>query len=146
MTLSAQERAERSAAAMMAGDSASKGIGITLESVAPGTAVMSMMVEERHLNGHKICHGGFIFSLADSCFAFACNSYNQNAVAQHNSITYLMPGRLGDRLTATAREVILQGRSGIYDVSVSNENNEIIAQFRGHSRTVKGTNFDEDSQ
>lgn len=146
MRLSAQERAERSAAAMMSGDAASKGIGIKLESVSPGAAVMSMTVEERHLNGHKICHGGYIFSLADSCFAFACNSYNQNAVAQHNSISYLIPGQLGDKLTATAHEVSLQGRSGIYDVTVCNENNEIIAQFRGHSRTVKGTNFDEDTQ
>jgi acyl-CoA thioesterase len=141
--LSAQEIAERSARAMWSGDRASQWLGMTLDAVAPGTATTSMIVEDHHLNGHKICHGGYIFTLADSAFAFACNSYNQLAVAQHNSISYLAPGMGGERLVATAIEVSRTGRSGIYDVTVTGEGGRTVALFRGTSRTIKGTHFDD---
>ena len=95
-----QERAERSAAAMWATDAASKNLGLILDSVGPGTATMSFTVQEHHLNGHLICHGGYIFTLAESAFAFACNSRNQSTVAQHNVISFIAPGHLGDRLRA----------------------------------------------
>jgi len=104
---------------------------------------MSMTVEQHHCNGHGTCHGGVSFSLADSTFAFACNSRNRVTVAQHNLISYLAPGRLGDRLTATAVEV-KAGRSGIYDVTVANQDGKVIAEFRGFSRTIDGTLFEED--
>jgi acyl-CoA thioesterase len=143
-TLDAQSRAEKSAAAMWAADDASKWMGFAIEAVGPGTATLSMTVEKHHTNGHDICHGGVIFSLADSAFAFACNSYNKVAVAQMNTISFIAPGRLGDRLTATAREVSLRGRSGIYDVTVTREGGETVAEFRGCSRTIKGQNFPEE--
>lgn len=128
---------------MWARDDASKWLGASLDAVGPGTATLSMTVEKHHTNGHDICHGGFIFTLADSAFAFACNSYNQLVVAQHNVITFVAPGQLGDRLTATAREVARSGRSGLYDVTVKNQSGRLIAEFRGASRTVEGRHFDE---
>lgn len=140
-----QERAERSAKAMWAGDSASKWLGMRIDEIAPGRSVMSFQIEEHHLNGHRICHGGYIFALADSAFAFACNSYNQLTVAQENAITYLSPGREGERLTATAVEAARTGRSGVYDVTVTGEDGRKVALFRGLSRTVKGQHFDEDA-
>ncbi len=100
-----------------------------------------MTISEPMVNGHGTCHGGFIFSLADSAFAFACNSYNQRTVAQHCSITFLAPGKLGDRLVAKAGEASRMGRSGIYDIDVFNQDGVKIAIFRGHSRTVKGEFF-----
>ena len=124
-------------------DEASKGIGIKIENIAPGKADLSLTVEGKHLNGHDICHGGFIFTLADSAFAFACNSYNQAAVAQNNMITFIAPAKRGEKLTAKAREVSRTGRSGIYDVSVFNEKKQKIAEFRGLSRTISGQNFKE---
>ncbi len=142
MQLSPQEIAERSAEAMWARDDASKWLGCSLDAVAPGGATLSMTVEKHHTNGHDICHGGYIFTLADSAFAFACNSYNQIAVAQHNSITFIAPGALGDRLTAVAREVARFGRSGIYDVRVENQEGKRIAEFRGNSRVISGTHFE----
>ena len=96
------------------------------------------------LNGHKICHGGFIFTLADSCFAFACNSYNQLTVAQQNQITYVAPGKADEQLTARATEVSRTGRSGIYDVIVSGEDGRTVALFRGLSRSIKGQHFSEE--
>ena len=110
---------------------------------APGEATVSMDVADFMLNGHGSAHGGFIFSVADSAFAFACNTYNQRAVAYQVSITYMAPGRAGDRLTAAAREVYRAGRNGIYDVHVTNDRGEPVAEFRGHSRTVKGTHLPE---
>jgi acyl-CoA thioesterase len=98
-----------------------------------------MTVEERMVNGHGICHGGFIFALADSAFAFACNSFNRRAVAQTNAITYLRPARLGDVLTATATRTAESGRTGIYDVIVRDGAGRDIATFRGGSRTIEGT-------
>ncbi len=145
MALSAEEIARRSAAAMWARDDASKWLGASLDAVGPGTARLSMTVEEHHTNGHDICHGGYIFTLADSAFAFACNSYNTLVVAQHNAITFIAPGRLGDRLVADAREVARFGRSGIYDVRVSNQAGALIAEFRGNSRVIEGRHFDEDN-
>ena len=112
------QRAKKSAEIMWERDKASKGIGIKLERISPGEADLSLLVESKHLNGHDICHGGFIFTLADSAFAFACNSYNQAAVAQNNMITFIAPAQKGDKLLAKAREVSRSGRSGIYDVSV----------------------------
>lgn len=136
-----QEIAEASARAMWNDDSASQRLDMGLDHIAPGEATLSMAITSAMSNGHGTCHGGYIFTLADSAFAFACNSYNQLAVAQHCSITYLVPGRIGDRLTATAREVSRRGRSGIYDVTITNQDGVQLAEFRGHSRTVKGTHL-----
>ncbi len=120
---------------MWAADAASQGLGMALEHVAPGQARMAMVVEARMLNGHGSCHGGFIFALADSAFAFACNTRGQQAVAQSCTITYLRPARPGERLVATARELALAGRSGLYDVQVAGEGG-VVAEFRGQSRVV----------
>ena len=136
-----QEIAEASAKAMWNDDSASQRLGMSLDHIAPGQATLSMTITDAMSNGHGNCHGGYIFTLADSAFAFACNSYNQMAVAQHCSVTYLIPGRIGDRLTATATEVSRRGRSGIYDIRISNQDGDHVAEFRGHSRTVKGTHL-----
>lgn len=138
-----QTRAEKSAAAMWANDAASKWLGMSLDHVGPGTAVISFEVGPQHLNGHAICHGGYIFTLADSAFAFACNSYNRLVVAQQNTITYLSPAKQGERLTAKAREVSLTGRSGLYDVSVTAPDGRVVAEFRGGSRQIKGQHFEE---
>ncbi|AKH99995.1 phenylacetic acid degradation protein PaaD [Hoeflea sp. IMCC20628] len=141
--ISDQERAERSSVAMLKHDHTTKGMGMKVEAVGPGTATISMVVRKDHLNGHGSCHGGAIFTLADSAFAFACNSHNKVTVAQHCSVTFLAPGREGDRLTAVAREVTLAGRSGIYDVTVTRDDGVAIAEFRGLSRTVSGAHFEE---
>ncbi len=138
-----KERAEKAAAAMCADDRASQSLGMTLDHVDEGTATLSLTVRADHTNGHGNCHGGIIFALADSAFAFACNSRNQATVAQHNSITYIAPAQLGDLLTATATEISLTGRSGIYDTRVTNDQGTVVAEFRGHSRTIRGTLFDE---
>jgi len=140
-----QERAERSAAAMWENDAASKWLGATLDQIGPGSAEMSMTVMPHHLNGHGICHGGFINTLADSAFAFACNSYNNLVVAQENTMTYLAPGKAGERLVARAVEAALNGRSGVYDVAVTGEGGRKVALFRGLSRQIKGTHFQEDT-
>jgi len=136
-----QELAEASAQALWNDDSASQRLGMVMDHLAPGEATLSMTVTEAMSNGHGTCHGGYIFTLADSAFAFACNGYNQRTVGQHASITYLAPGHVGDRLTAACREVSRQGRSGVYDVRVTNQDGTHIAEFRGHSRTVKGTHL-----
>jgi acyl-CoA thioesterase len=120
-------------------DLASRSLGMSLDEAHPGAATLSLTVTAAMTNGHKTCHGGYIFTLADSAFAFACNSYNQNTVAQHCSVTFLRPAFEGDRLTATARELSRIGRGGIYDIKVTNQNGEHVAEFRGHSRTIKGT-------
>ena len=118
-------------------------MGMELLACEPGRAVMRMTVKELHLNGHKICHGGFIFTLADSTFAFACNSYNKNAVAAGCSIEFLKPGKLGDVLTCEGLEQTLSGRHGIYDMKVRNQHGEVIAMFRGKSAQIPGTVFQE---
>ncbi len=139
-----QDRAARCAEIMFSNDTASAGLGMTLTAIAPGQAVLTMIVRDDMLNGHRICHGGYIFTLADSAFAFACNSYNQNTVAQQNQITYLAPGKQGEILTATATEVSRTGRSGVYDVVVTGEDARTIALFRGLSRSIKGQHFSEE--
>jgi acyl-CoA thioesterase len=138
-----KERAEKSAAAMWADDNASKWFGMEITEIDEGRAVLELTVEAHHCNGHGICHGGVTFALADSAFAFACNSRNQSTVAQHNLISYLAPGHAGDRLRAEAVELSQQGRSGIYDIKVSNQNGHVIAEFRGFSRAIKGQLFEE---
>ena len=143
MSISPKDRAERSLAAMWAKDVASTWAGMEVVSVDEGFAELRLAVAGNHANGHDICHGGVIFMLADSAFAFACNSRNQVTVAQCATIAFLAPGRLGDVLTATAREVAVQGRSGVYDVDVINQHGAPIAQFRGLSRRMRGRNFDE---
>jgi acyl-CoA thioesterase len=141
MTLTPQELAQACADSMWAQDEATNGLGMVLQSVAPGQAVITMKVMRDMTNGLKTCHGGFIFTLADSAFAFACNTYNQRTVAQMAQITFLAPGFEGDVLTASAREIWKQGRSGIYDIQVTNQSGQPVAEFRGHSRTVKGTHL-----
>ena len=134
----AQALAERAAGAMWTGDRASQALGIEIVAVAPGAATLAMVVRDDMVNGHGMAHGGFIFTLADSAFAFACNSTGETAVAAQCAITFIRPGRRGDRLLATAREISRSGRSGIYDVQVSVEG-VVIAEFRGHSRTIGGS-------
>lgn len=135
----AQRLANACADALWENDKATQFLDMKLTNVAPGSCHMSMNIQPHMCNGHGDCHGGYIFTLADSAFAFACNTYNQRAVAQHCSITYIRPASQGEYLTAIATEVSRQGRSGIYDIHVQNESGDIIAQFRGHSRTIKGT-------
>lgn len=130
--------AKACADAMWQDDRASKGLGMRIERVAPGEAVISMTVRKEMTNGHGICHGGFIFTLADSTFAFACNTYDQRAVAQQCAVTFIESAHEGDVLTAHALERTRSGRSGIYDVTVRDGTNKVIAEFRGHSRTITG--------
>jgi acyl-CoA thioesterase len=140
MSRTPQEVAEACAALMWAEDQASQGLGMELVRVGPGTAELAMVVRPDMVNGHGICHGGFIFTLADSAFAFSCNAYDQRAVAAHCAITFMAPARLGDRLVAKAVERQRFGRNGIYDIAVTRAGDgALIAEFRGHSRTVKGT-------
>ena len=132
------ELAARVAAAMYERDTASRGLGIEISQVGPGRAELTMPVRADMLNGHAICHGGFIFTLADSAFAFACNSYNFNTVASGCAIDFVAPAREGDVLTARAHERALAGRTGVYDVEVTNQRGETVALFRGKSYRIKG--------
>ena len=136
-------RAARAAQAMWEADEASRWMGMALGPVGPGRAEVTLTVAARHCNGHGTCHGGVVFALADSAFAFACNARNQATVAMHCVVSFLAPARAGDALTARARETHLEGRNGIYDVEVSGPGGP-IAQFRGMSRAVRGTVFEED--
>ena len=136
--LSPDDIALACASAMWAEDDASKGLGMEIVEIAPGRATLAMKVRPDMVNGQRIAHGGFIFTLADSAFAFACNSHNERVVAAQGQITFIRPGKLGDRLVATAREVTRGGRSGIYDVCVT-VGETVIAEFRGHSRVIPGT-------
>jgi len=130
--------AQECARALWETDTTSQSLGMQLQKVAPGECTITMSVKEKMCNGHGTCHGGYLFTLADSTFAFACNSYNQRAVAQHCSVTFVHPAFIDDVLTACAHEISRVGRSGIYDIAITNQNNIVIAQFRGHSRTIKG--------
>ncbi len=134
---SSDELARACAEAMWKEDDASQGLGMEILDIKAGHAKLAMTVKPNMVNGHGIAHGGFIFTLADSAFAFACNSHNERTVAAHGNISFIKPGKLGDRLIATAREVSRSGRSGIYDVSVTADG-ATIAELRGHSRTVGG--------
>ena len=137
-TLSPDDLARACAEAMWQEDGASKGLGMEIVETRPGQATMAMTVKPHMVNGQRIAHGGFIFLLADSTFAFACNSHNERAVAAQCNISFIRPGKLGDRLIATAREISRTGRSGIYDVRVTVDETA-IAELRGHSRTLGGT-------
>ena len=119
-------------------DRASRGLGMHLDAVAPGRARLSMAISESMANGHGICHGGFIFSLADSAMAFASNQNGDAAVAQHATITFVRPGRVGETLVAEAVERMRAGRSGMYDVRVTTAGGDLVAEFRGHTRTLRG--------
>lgn len=125
-------------AAMYAVDAASQGLGMEVAEVAPGYARLTMRIRPDMLNGHQTCHGGFIFALADSAFAFACNSRNASTVASGCTIDFLAPGLAGDVLTAVAQERSLAGRTGVYDVAVSNQDGRQVALFRGRSYRIKG--------
>jgi acyl-CoA thioesterase len=135
--LSPDDLARACADAMWKDDDASQGLGMEILEVKAGQATLAMTVKPHMVNGHGIAHGGFIFLLADSTFAFACNSRNERAVAAQCNISFIKPGKLGDRLVATAREISWTGRSGIYDVRVTVDG-VAIAELRGHSRTVGG--------
>lgn len=139
VTQDAQALAELAGKTMYERDPASKGLGMKLDEIRPGYARMSMRVRPDMLNGHASCHGGFIFTLADSAFAFACNSHNFNTVGAGCTIDYLAPGREGDVLTAEAQEQALAGKTGVYDVTVTNAEGKTIALFRGKSHRVSGT-------
>ncbi|MFP8832970.1 hydroxyphenylacetyl-CoA thioesterase PaaI [Hydrogenophaga sp. XSHU_21] len=140
-----QDRARKVGEAMFANDVASKDtLGMELLACEPGRARMRMAVRPLHLNGHRICHGGFIFTLADSTFAFACNSHNRNAVAAGCSIEFLRPAHDGDVLTCEGVEQTLSGRHGIYDMKVTNQRGEVVAMFRGKSAQIAGTVFPEE--
>jgi len=130
------ELARRCAEAMWASDAASRALGITLDSVGPGRARLSMTVRPDMVNGHALCHGGLIATLADSAFALACNSRGTPMVAGGFDITFLQPARGGDVLVATADERVLRGRSGVYDVSVRLDEGTVVAEFRGRSRAL----------
>ena len=133
-----QQLAELAGRTMYERDPASRALGMTLDAIGPGHARMSMRVRADMLNGHGSCHGGYIFMLADSAFAFACNSHNFNTVGAGCTIEYLAPGRPGDVLVAEASEQALQGKTGVYDVSVSTQDGRRIALFRGKSHRVAG--------
>ena len=134
----ADELAQRVTARMFSEDNASQAMGMTVDACGDGWARVSMTIRPDMLNGHGTCHGGFLFVLADSAFAFACNSRNERTVAQHCAITFLKPGLPGQRLTAEARRQALAGRSGVYDVTVSNQDGAVIATFQGLSRRIDG--------
>lgn len=134
----AADLARRVATRMFESDRASQALGMTITRISPGSATLTMTVRSDMVNGHAICHGGLIFTLADSAFAFACNSYNFNTVAQGCTIEYLAPAHEGDVLTADARERSLSGRTGVYDIEVKNQRGETIALFRGKSYRIKG--------
>jgi acyl-CoA thioesterase len=133
-----QQIADHVREGMYANDRASKALGMQVLEVTPGRAVLTMTVRDDMVNGHDICHGGLIATLADSSFAFACNSYNELTVASGFSIDLVAPARLGDVLTATCVEVSKAGRTGVYDAEVRNQRGERVAVFRGRSYTAKG--------
>jgi len=137
-----QALAEQVAQAMFARDRASQMLGMAIDAVGPGYARLSMTVRDDMVNGHAICHGGLTLTLADSAFAFACNSDNHNTVGAACSMDYLRPAFAGDRLTAEARERHVSGRTGIFDVTVTNQNGDTIGLFRGKSQRVKGAVLD----
>ncbi|MBV0931850.1 hydroxyphenylacetyl-CoA thioesterase PaaI [Marinobacterium weihaiense] len=139
-----EQLAVASSNAMHANDHAAKGLNIQIDEIRPGYARLSMKVRKDMLNGHDICHGGFIFTLSDTAFAHACNSYNKVTVASGCSIEFVAPGFLDDTLTAVAQERQRKGRTGVYDITVYNQNNEELAFFRGKSYQIKGTLLPED--
>ena len=134
-----EELARRVAKAMYARDRAVQDLAIDIQQVGPGTARLTMRVKGEMLNGHDTCHGGYIFTLADSAFAYACNSRNHTTVAAGCAIEFVAPAHEGDLLTALAEERALAGRTGTYDITVTNQHGGIVALFRGKSYRIKGT-------
>jgi acyl-CoA thioesterase len=134
-----QSLAERTAQIIERDDRVCRWLGMKLLEVRPGYARLAMTVTDKMVNGQNVCHGGMIFSLADSSFGFACNSHNQHALAASCSIDFLSPAVLGEELTAEASETAHAGRTRIYDVRVTNQEGKLVAVFRGKSATVKGT-------
>jgi acyl-CoA thioesterase len=124
--------------AMYARDHAARALGIKIEHVALGAATLTMSVRQDMVNGHDICHGGMMATLCDTAFAYACNSYNANTVASGFSIEILAPAKLGDTLVAVAVEQALRGRTGVYDIKLTNQNGDVIALFRGKSARISG--------
>ncbi len=137
-SVEAQRLAERVAEALYATDKTSQALGIRIVEVRPGYARATMSVRSDMVNGHHICHGGMVFTLADSAFAFACNSRNENTLAAAASIDFLAPSREGDELTAVASEVWRSRRNGIYEITVTNQEGARIALFRGRSARIDG--------
>ena len=138
--------ARQCADVMWADDQCSKALGMSVLEVSPGFARLTLSVRQDMLNGQGNCHGGIMFTLADSAFAFACNTFNQFTVAQHCSISFLRPVSLGEQLTATARERWREGRGGIYDVVITaGSDDSVVAEFRGHSRTVRGQHIPDEA-
>lgn len=137
------DRARRAVQALYDGDRASQMLGMKVLSCGPGRATVSMIVRPEMVNGHRICHGGLIFALADSAFAFACNSHGNNTVAAGAAIEFLAPGREGDVLRAIATERWRAGRAGVYEIEVRNQRDETVALFRGRSHQVAGRLVDD---
>ncbi|MCY7315865.1 MAG: hydroxyphenylacetyl-CoA thioesterase PaaI [Rubrivivax sp.] len=133
-----QALAEATRDVMQRGDQASRLLGMQVQAIASGSATLSMAVRQDMLNGHAICHGGLITTLADSAFAFACNTHNEITVASGFDVNLVAAAREGDVLTATAREINKAGRTGVYDVQVLNQHGDLVACFRGRSYTMKG--------
>jgi acyl-CoA thioesterase len=131
-----QARAEQQAEAMFSGDVASRSLGIAISGVAPGRATASMRVTDEMVNGHGICHGGYVFLLADTAFAFACNTHGTDVVAAGADVSFLAPVRAGDELVAEGVERVVRGRSGLYDVTVR-RGDVVVAEFRGRSRAIR---------
>jgi acyl-CoA thioesterase len=140
----AQRLAERAAQALAENDKTAPHLGIRLVEIRPGYARMAMRVRADMVNGHHICHGGMVFTLADTAFAYSCNSYNENTVAATASIDFLAPAREGDELTAVATELWRTRRNGIYEITVTNQQDERIALFRGRSYRIDGKLVSED--
>lgn len=143
MPMDALEIARESARIMWSEDNATRHVGMELVSVEPGRARLSLKVRDEFTNGHGMCHGGYIFMLADSAFAFACNSHNQRAVAASAAIEFIAAAQRGDVLTAECAEQSRGGRSGLYDTRVTDQNGRLIALFRGRSATIRGSFIEE---
>ena len=137
--INAEALAQQVGVSMFAADTASRDtMGMQLIYCKPGEASMRMTIQDKHLNGHQMCHGGFIFTLADSTFAFACNSHNKATVASAASIEFLKPAHEGDVLTCVGVEQIMSGRHGVYDMTVRNQHDQVVALFRGKSAQIQG--------
>ncbi len=142
----ADDLARRCADVMWAADHAAQWLGMQVDAMAEGRAELSMTVRPEMVNGHDICHGGLIFALADTAFAYACNSQNQVAVAASCGIDFIRPAHAGDRLVASAVQLHQGGRTGLYDVSVLNQAGDVVAQMRGRSARTKAQLINEDSE
>lgn len=139
ITSNPQEIAECCARAMYERDLASRHLGMEIVAIGPGRAALRMTIRPEMIQGHDSCHGGYLFTLADSAFAFACNSYDLATVASGCAIDFLAPGKVGDVLTATAEERSRSGRTGVYDVRIENQRGALVALFRGKSYQVRGS-------